>query len=46
MKYIIQKEIEAKDIKEALENEAKGKIIYIDEKKEDIIRNNIGFECK
>lgn len=42
-KYIIQKEIEAKNIKEALDKEKEGEIVFIDTKREDIQENKVGF---
>ena len=50
MKYIIQKIIEAKDIRELLQKESSGKIIsgriiFIEEKKEEEIKD-MGFKFK
>lgn len=43
MKYIITKEIEAKNLKEALANESKGEVIDVTKKEEETTQSRMGY---
>ena len=44
MKYIIVKEIEAKNLSEAIENESKAEIVEINKQENEDKPNKIGFQ--